>query len=55
MTNRTAASLIITMAALNDALSLMPLIRMSVTIATMTIAGRFRSEPVERKWPVTAS
>ena len=46
---------VVTIAALNDALSWMPLIRMSVTITTMTIAGRFRSEPVERKRPVAAS
>ena len=49
MTNRTIASLTITMKALNLALSLMPFTRTTVRMKVIRIAGRSKYEPVETK------
>src|SRR5438552_15756945 len=55
MTTSTTATLMATIAALNEALSRIPFTRIAVTIAVITLAGKSINLPVELQVPVAAS
>ena len=55
MTRKTIASFRITMPALNDALSRMPLTKIIVISRAMTTAGKSNQAPVSMSFPLTGS